>query len=79
MLAGMLLHVVETARPVHLPKAVGPGEVVKRWAIRLPFIHDIGDLDTSQAAAVEGLTSGGGIKRCPIQVDPPAVVYPLDD
>jgi hypothetical protein len=80
VLSGMLLHVVETARPIHLPGGSPLWERVNHEVgDTTAFVHHIYDLDTPQATLVEWLTSGSGIKRCPIQVDPAAVVDTLHD
>src|SRR3979411_1194468 len=74
MLAGMLLHVIETALPVDNAANFG-GLHGRGYLMRDPvvFVDNFDDIDAAQLPDVEGLTTGRGIKRRAIEINPEPV------
>jgi hypothetical protein len=78
MLASMLLHVVETARPIHVTDHrvthYGLGHQV---GDPVALLNDISDEYAVEPPGIEWLTAGCGIERRPIEVDPPPTLAPI--
>jgi hypothetical protein len=80
MLAGVLLHVVEPAVPVHHATCPLSRERAREEVRHpIPLVHHVHDGDAAEAAGIMGLAAGGGVEGGPIEVDPAAVVRARDD
>ena len=79
MLAGVLLHVVEPARPVDRTlDAVPRHGRIEQVRDPVALIDDVDHRRRAEAPGVERLAAGGGVEGGAIEVDSSAVVAPLD-
>lgn len=80
MLAGMLLHMVKASCPIDLaPRPLSREGGGKQVRNPVAFVHDIGHLDSPEAAAIERLATGSGIEGCLVEVDAAGIVRPVYD
>jgi hypothetical protein len=45
----------------------------------LPFVYDVGNVDSAELAGIEGLASGRGVEGGSIEIDPARVIGPVGD
>ena len=80
VLSGVSLHEVVSPLPVHAaPDAVAGGELVAGHLVDyvLPFVLDLGDLETPDLSGVADLTAASGIECCAVKPDP--IAFDLND
>jgi hypothetical protein len=85
MLAGVLLHVIEAADAIDSPASLAFRRLTSHYVRdALAFVDHFNHLHAAKFADVERLAAGRWIKRCAVQIDPPAirarivVTYPND-
>src|SRR5216684_2698662 len=68
MLTGVLLHMIETPRPVNrsMDRAIGAG-AVRHVDDAVALVHDLQDVCFTEPSDVVGLAARGRIKRRPVQ------------
>ena len=74
VLAGVLLHVVEAARPVDdAGDPVARQRCLEDMGDAIALVHHVQDGDAAEPAGVERLAAGGGVEGGAVEVDPAAV------
>jgi hypothetical protein len=81
MLAGVLLHVVESPLPLH---GSMDGAIAAKWALHevrdaLSFVDDVGDTRAAQGTEIMRLATRGRIERGLVEIDAASVVRHVDD
>jgi len=81
VLAGVLLHVIEAARPIDRGIDLGDGRSGRRETVgdAVVFIDHVDHWDAGEGAGIERLAPGAGVKSGAVEVDGEAVGGAVDD